>query len=233
MKKILQALDGASTKPAEGSSDMKKFVQIVNEGKGSNNRLTTAEQMVYEKPVKKEPAGESWIRPYIALVESELSNKSKLDERVTGGEETPPGINRLTGKPNNPAPEPVKTSEPVVPLGSRFDPRFKNGPEPYTIDIDGKIYKFAGRMAQGPGTGEVVKIPAAAIGIRGLGAVSVELGSDGLYYPAPKNESMSETKKKTLKNSNPCWKGYKPVGTKKKGGKTVPNCVPVNEGDEK
>jgi hypothetical protein len=30
---------------------------------------------------------------------------------------------------------------------------------------------------------------------------------------------------------NPCWKGYKPVGTKKKGGKTVPNCVPVNEED--
>ena len=27
---------------------------------------------------------------------------------------------------------------------------------------------------------------------------------------------------------NPCWKGYKPVGTKKKGGKTVPNCVPEN-----
>ena len=31
-----------------------------------------------------------------------------------------------------------------------------------------------------------------------------------------------------LKNpkDNPCWKGYKPVGTKEKGGKTVPNCVP-------
>ena len=28
---------------------------------------------------------------------------------------------------------------------------------------------------------------------------------------------------------NPCWKGYAPVGTKKKNGKTVPNCVPVNE----
>lgn len=25
---------------------------------------------------------------------------------------------------------------------------------------------------------------------------------------------------------NPCWKGYKPVGTKKKNGRTVPNCVP-------
>lgn len=31
-----------------------------------------------------------------------------------------------------------------------------------------------------------------------------------------------------LKNpkDNPCWKGYKPVGTKTKKGKTVPNCVP-------
>lgn len=36
----------------------------------------------------------------------------------------------------------------------------------------------------------------------------------------------ANAKKKTLKNSNPCWKGYHPVGTKKKGGRTVPNCVP-------
>ena len=26
----------------------------------------------------------------------------------------------------------------------------------------------------------------------------------------------------------PCWKGYEMIGTKKKGGKTVPNCVPKN-----
>jgi hypothetical protein len=36
----------------------------------------------------------------------------------------------------------------------------------------------------------------------------------------------ANAKKRTLKNSNPCWKGYHPVGTKKKGGRTVPNCVP-------
>tara|TARA_R110002096_G_scaffold110315_1_gene241223 strand:+ start:258 stop:470 length:213 start_codon:yes stop_codon:yes gene_type:complete len=24
----------------------------------------------------------------------------------------------------------------------------------------------------------------------------------------------------------PCWKGYEMIGTKKKGGRTVPNCVP-------
>lgn len=30
----------------------------------------------------------------------------------------------------------------------------------------------------------------------------------------------------SLRTENPCWKGYHPVGTKKKNGKTVPNCVP-------
>ncbi len=29
---------------------------------------------------------------------------------------------------------------------------------------------------------------------------------------------------------DPCWKGYKMVGKKKKGGKKVPNCVPESEG---
>lgn len=30
---------------------------------------------------------------------------------------------------------------------------------------------------------------------------------------------------------NPCWKGYKQIGMKKKNGKEVPNCVPVNENE--
>jgi hypothetical protein len=31
---------------------------------------------------------------------------------------------------------------------------------------------------------------------------------------------------------NPCWKDYKPVGTKKKNGRTVPNCVPKESIEE-
>ena len=31
---------------------------------------------------------------------------------------------------------------------------------------------------------------------------------------------------KKMKGADPCWKGYQMVGTKKKGGRTVPNCVP-------
>jgi hypothetical protein len=30
----------------------------------------------------------------------------------------------------------------------------------------------------------------------------------------------------SLRDENPCWKGYHPVGTKNKNGRTVPNCVP-------
>jgi hypothetical protein len=45
-------------------------------------------------------------------------------------------------------------------------------------------------------------------------------------------KSMKEEKKKTLRNTNPCWKGYTDIGTKKKNGRTVPNCVPVKEVSE-
>lgn len=38
--------------------------------------------------------------------------------------------------------------------------------------------------------------------------------------PGEKKEGLKDPK------DNPCWPGYKPVGTKKKNGKTVPNCVP-------
>ena len=40
---------------------------------------------------------------------------------------------------------------------------------------------------------------------------------------------VTEAKRKKMKGEDPCWKGYEMVGKKKKGGKEVPNCVPVNE----
>lgn len=38
-----------------------------------------------------------------------------------------------------------------------------------------------------------------------------------LGYPADFAEKMKD---------DPCWKNYEMVGMKKKGGRTVPNCVP-------
>ncbi len=37
------------------------------------------------------------------------------------------------------------------------------------------------------------------------------------------------TKRKKKKTKNPCWKGYKAIGMKKKGGRKVPNCVPIKK----
>ena len=41
-------------------------------------------------------------------------------------------------------------------------------------------------------------------------------------------QTMNEEKKM----KNPCWKGYRAYGMKKKNGREVPNCVPVEEGHE-
>ena len=34
------------------------------------------------------------------------------------------------------------------------------------------------------------------------------------------------------KGENPCWRGYHPIGTKQEHGKTVPNCVEIEEVEE-
>ena len=52
-------------------------------------------------------------------------------------------------------------------------------------------------------------------------------GADIVAHNEPKGE-MVEAKKKGL-DGKECWDGYKLSGTKKKGGKTVDNCVKVGE----
>src|SRR6056300_1192429 len=49
-----------------------------------------------------------------------------------------------------------------------------------------------------------------------------------------KSKNLKEGENKQMKGKDPCWKGYQMVGTKKKNGKEVPNCVPeenVSEAD--
>ncbi|CAB4142921.1 hypothetical protein UFOVP449_91 [uncultured Caudovirales phage] len=44
-----------------------------------------------------------------------------------------------------------------------------------------------------------------------------------------KGGGWRKCKNESVINENGCWEGYKQVGMKDKGGKMVPNCVPVNE----
>lgn len=44
-------------------------------------------------------------------------------------------------------------------------------------------------------------------------------------------QELDEEKDKKMEGEDPCWDTHKMVGTKKKGGKEVPNCVPKEEFD--
>lgn len=64
MKKILQAMDGASTKPVEGSNDMKKFLSVVTES-ANPHKVALPVQMAmqhYSEPVVQKPKSISEVK---------------------------------------------------------------------------------------------------------------------------------------------------------------------------
>ena len=221
MKKILQAMDGANSKAEVQSSDMKKFLTIV-EGKGPLNRSTSAEALTmqhYTEPKKTitapvlnvaEGATPSMIGKYFATVEQELREAAerpndratrlakRVIERVTIG---PDG--KVTGgfKPqlSEPVPAPAPAPSNVKPGGATVE----YGGSTYSVNVFGDgIRPRIGR------SDKVVTAKAYVVG-------------DKMYVlldPAAQ-EGVAEDK-------DPCWDSHKMVGTKKKGGKTVPNCVP-------
>ena len=74
MKKILQAIDGVSTKPVEGSNDMKKFLSVVTEG-ANPHKVALPVQMAmqhYQKPAVKK---DSVIGKYFQQVEETTLQK--------------------------------------------------------------------------------------------------------------------------------------------------------------
>ncbi len=66
--------------------------------------------------------------------------------------------------------------------------------------------------------------------IKQLAQIAAKYGME-LKYMTGKNATLVKTLQEKLKgiDGKECWKGYKLSGTKKKGGKTVDNCVPMEE----
>ena len=90
MKKILQVMDGASTKPVEGSNDMQKFLSVVSEGKNpQTNRQTVAEQMIVQEYTKQSQVkkGNGLIKQYFESVQTESAQalaerRAKIKEQA-------------------------------------------------------------------------------------------------------------------------------------------------------
>jgi hypothetical protein len=79
MKRILQALDGASSKPVEGADSMKKFLQVVTEG-ANPHKVSLPVQMAMQHYQAVEPAPvverkPSLLNKYFQEVEQEISEQ--------------------------------------------------------------------------------------------------------------------------------------------------------------
>ena len=56
---------------------------------------------------------------------------------------------------------------------------------------------------------------------------------DSIFLKNPKKNNMfQEGSNDILDETKPCWSGYEQIGMKKKNGKEVPNCVPIDESDK-
>jgi hypothetical protein len=83
-----------------------------------------------------------------------------------------------------------------------------------------KAYLAKQGQQQSPGEGNQVKRVRAELQRREQGV------AEGLSFTDYVN--LAEAKQKGV-DGKACWDGYKRMGTKKKGGKTVDNCVPTGK----
>ena len=219
MKKILQALDGASSTPVEGSNDMKKFMSIINEG-ANPHKVSLPVQMAmqhYAEPVVKEEKQPSLLKQYFAEAE-EAFQQEKIEKRhlinqyakiiaervqmkesaipghspgFTGG--VGPGLQDNTPMEDINKPDVVKMD---IPLLIRL---LEYAREDAKTDMD--LHNVTEKLIQFSEEGDTLT----------MDHYDAIVGEQELL-PEPTNES--------------CWKDYKQLGMKKKGKKTVPNCVP-------
>ena len=112
MKRILQAMDGVSTKPVAGANDMKKFLQVVTEG-ANPHKVSLPVQMAMQHYQQKEEKPKArvgkttLVGKYFHDVEQEFQEQadrkkqlinqyaSKIAERVMMREGTDPKLEKI------------------------------------------------------------------------------------------------------------------------------------------
>lgn len=254
MKKILSAIDGA-TKPVAGASDMKKFVSIVNEST-TNRLSTAEQMTVqhYQEPRKDitspilnkdKDSKPSMIGKYFKKIEEELAeSEQRYKDRAKQLAE------RVSKKMNERTSDVDAAVKDYLNKGGEVKQgKASKGPRKAGMSLASKHIGGSGDKMKSSRTGRgsnpqgkpVVKVENILNNIRQLKSqLDEQIAQLEEYYTAPPSDSKSpipgnhvdgcqcKEVAEGLKDpkDNPCWKGYHPVGTKKKGGRTVPNCVP-------
>ena len=312
MKKILQAMDGVSSAPVEGSNDMKKFLSVITEG-ANPHKVALPVQMAmnhYQTPKEPKVKKESLFKKYFAEAEEQVTAEleaeqaireqrikqyaRKIANRVLEGKES--AREKWTKASNerekkHSAREAEQSKLPAEKRsGAAIDALEKhlkanegfqdfNKVEPYAVCLAGKpIKKFdyyedarrfhdnwkkklynqgdkakADKITLMPlnlDEGSENQVDTVTVDvpllIRLLEYAREDAKTDmDLHNVAEKLIHFSQQgdtltmdnydaivgdqealPAPTNEDSDPCWKDYKMVGTKKKGSKTVPNCVP-------
>lgn len=209
MKKILQALDGASSKPVEGSNDMKKFMNIVTEG-ANPHKVSLPVQMAmnhYQEQPKSEPARSNLLKKYFAEAEEEFTKQEAISEQHKRMyarkiadrirlKESASVYDIFTEEPEDNPPDVVKLD---IPLLLRL---LEYAREDAETDMD--LHQVTDMLIKLSGDGDTLTMQNYD-----------QIVGDQKLLPEPTNES--------------CWKTHKQIGMKKKGSKMVPNCVPKNK----
>lgn len=213
MKKILQALDGVSAKPAVGVDDMKKFVSIIKEsstakvdevaitgfeegsiGGDANEYLLAADKINDEVMAQVERikinADEALLRDMMTKFNAFMTSYHAVGKDIL-------------------QPDMFKDS-----LGEseKTMSRAAKGNEKYGKDGMKALAK-AGREGASEKKLDAIRD-------------KHDKYDEGLNFADYFN--LEEAKQKGV-DGKACWDGYKRMGTKKKGGKTVDNCVPTGK----
>jgi hypothetical protein len=225
MKKILQAIDGQAAKPQAEVGDMKKFVSIIAESTGP--RSETIALNTYNEKTSSSP---KLIDRYFKQVEEEFSegldakqekvkHLAERASRQVGNYGHQSSFAKHVQQSKSPSDRIVQMAKSGAKVSNRNGYRVEETDPVDTVTLDIplllRIMEYSKEDAQ-----DDMALHDVTQRLIELSKKVDVINMD--HYDAIVSGNVDES----LRTDNPCWKGYKPVGTKKKGGRTVPNCVP-------
>jgi hypothetical protein len=236
MKRILQALDTASTKPVEGANDMKKFLSVVTESANPHKVALPVQMAMQHYQVPK-------AEPVIPTVTKSLLLKKYFEESEEVEAQALAEKRERLRMYSQTIAERVLMKEsrtdetPIEMTGDANDPVVYGHEKANPMSLKGRIQQTRNQLKELANMAEsdelVVweKITRLAKGGMFMGLEqNLEQIRHGIEQLAAKRKQGGVASRGIDKNigedNDPCWKDYKQVGMKKKGGKSVPNCVP-------
>ena len=232
MKKLLQVVDGVSTKhPAGESSDIKRSLEIITES-ANPHKVSLPVQMAmqhYQKPVEKKTAYKSsgLLQQYFENVEAEQQaalNEKREQLRMYSQKIANRVLVKEAAMPPTAIPEPVA---PIQDPAALAEPAAQTADEVDTVTLDIplmiRLLEYAREDAQTDM--DLHNVAEQLINL----SKEVEVLSMDQYDTIVGGQEAGITEPTATPEmpvAEACWKDYKQIGMKKKGGKTVPNCVP-------